>query len=210
MAAATAGRRRRGVPPLTGGTPIPLPVGQSVDLTGPQGAALLERYEAALRAEGFVVEPTLHALLGSDGGVPPTVATVVAERRLRRAPIQRPTRVTIAVLLGCGIALGALDAYVVGAVVVAFPWAAAGAAGAAILWARYGRVYESEVVALAIGRVEGAGGPRTVLGWSAGRVRSTVFGGARTESSVVDCPVPLMEALGRIVRGPVAAPTVPT
>jgi len=153
---------------------------------------------AASRAGGAAVPP------------PPTSGrTQYAERDVRRVPTHTGMRISIGVLVGAGICLGAVDGVLVGGLWYTFPWFLGGVVGAALLWWRYGRTYESWVIAVRFSgeSVVGAaanGEPLplatgTVV-WSAGRVRSVLFAGVRTAVGVLDCPIPLMESLGGVVR----------
>jgi len=111
--------------------------------------------------------------------------------------------------VGAGICLGAVDGLLIGGLWYTFPWFLGGLAAAGLLWWRYGRTYESEVIAaqfsgmavVARGAAATAGRPSNgIVVWSAGRVRSVLFAGTRTAIGVIDCPIPLMESLGGVVR----------
>ncbi len=152
---------------------------------------------------GFtVVESSLGTALGSGNPVGPgEPGELYAERHVRRVAAGRPVRASIAALVGAGAALGGLDAYVVGSMILAAPWVAAGVFVALFLWLRYGRSYESEVVGVALLPPEaGSPGEQPGVVWTAGRIRSVTLGGSRAAVEVVDCPVALMEALSRMVH----------
>ena len=134
---------------------------------------------------------------------------LIAERKVRRVATSRSMRVSMAILVGAGAGLGGLDLFVAGSWVYAVPWVLVAAVGAFLLWLRYGRSYESEVVAVSVlpstaapeRPTGGASGPDAALvTWSAGRIRSVAFAGVRAAVDVKDCPVSLMEALAQMVR----------
>jgi hypothetical protein len=116
---------------------------------------------------------------------------------------------SMAVLLAAGVGLGALDVLVGGSWMYAVPWVVVAGLGSLLLWLRYGRSYESEVVAVSLrplpaeaSRPAGAKsrpGESLVL-WSAGRIRSVAFAGVRAAVDVKDCPVTLMDTLAQMVR----------
>jgi len=118
--------------------------------------------------------------------------TVFAERNVRRVATHTGMVVSMGVLVGAGIALGAVDGLLIGVLLYTFPWFLVGLGAAGALWWRYGRTYESEVVAATL--------TAGVVIWNAGRVRSVLFAGVRTAVGVIDCPIPLMEGLGSMAR----------
>src|SRR5208282_811884 len=197
--------------PLRSVDRLPLPVGQKVPVPLQTRDKVVSAVSSAVGLGGFtLVESSLGQSPGSGTALPlGDAGELYAERNVRRVATGRPVRASIAVLVGAGAALGGLDAYVVGSVILAAPWVAAGVFVALFLWLRYGRSYESEVVAVALlapaamppGPADGA--PPSDLSavvWTAGRVRSITYAGARTAVAVVDCPVSLMEALARMVH----------
>jgi hypothetical protein len=134
---------------------------------------------------------------------------LIAERKVRRVATSRSMWVSMAVLVGAGAGLGGLDLFVAGSWVYAVPWVVVAAIGAFLLWLRYGRSYESEVVTVSVlpstaapeRPAGGASAPgATLVIWSAGRIRSIAFAGVRAAVDVKDCPVSLMEALAQMVR----------
>jgi hypothetical protein len=196
-------------PPLRSVDQLPLPVGQWVSVPDHSQASFVGAASRGVAVERFtIVESSLaqgadRAALGRASG------SLVAERNIRRAETSVPMRMSMVVLLAAGVALGALDAYVVGTVILATPWVGTGGAIALYMWFRFGRSYESEVVTVAILAPAAVSDARpgtdstkepTRLLWTAGRVRSVNFDGVRTAVEVVDCPVSLMEAIGRMIR----------
>jgi hypothetical protein len=132
-----------------------------------------------------------------------------AERSVKRVATDTTMHVALVGLVAAGVGLGALEAYLFGGAQYAIPWCLGGLALAGLLWWRYGRTYESEVIVVSVSvpllqnhdTSEPTGTVRREeVSWSAGRVRSILFGGTRTAVSVKDCPVPLMEALAGAVR----------
>jgi len=190
--------------PLSSANRLPLPVGQKVPARVQTREKVISAISNAVELGGFtVVESSLGSSQASGNPFGPSEpGELYAERNVRRVAAGRPVRASIAVLVGAGAALGGLDAFVVGAVILAAPWVAAGVFVALFLWLRYGRSYESEVVGVAL-LSGGAASPGELLSvvWTAGRIRSVTFGGSRTALEVVDCPVSLMEALSRMVHG---------
>ena len=164
---------------------------------------------AALDAEGFAIVPTLAA--------PPDDRSLLAEKNVRRVATHVSTRVTMGVLVAAGVGLGGVDAYLAGSLIYGVPWFAIGFGIAGLMWWRYGRTFESDVVRVIVrlprgGSRDSLGPPGPLeVGWGAGRVRSVLFSGERTTVAVVDCPVPLMESLSRAVHRFEAEcrPTVP-
>jgi hypothetical protein len=182
--------------PLRSYPEFALPVGQRVRGSGRGSEALVEAARSALAAQGFrSVTPTR-----SDPT--PLRPIVVAERELHRVRMQPSMRVAVWVLVGAGALIGVLDSLVVGTWALLLLWLAAFGLVGFLLWLRYGRQYESELVlAVAIAATEPGrdpGGADLVI--RGGRVRFIGFDGARTPTEVVDCPVPLMDALAAAVR----------
>ena len=160
---------------------------------------------------GFNVVQSTIAAPGESTGPPgkPAVGTLVAERKVRRVATSRSMSFSMAVLLAAGVGLGALDVLVGGSWTYAVPWVLVAGIGSLLLWLRYGRSYESEVVAVSLlplptgasRPAEAESRPReSLLLWSAGRVRSVAFAGVRLAVDVKDCPVTLMDALAQMVR----------
>ena len=194
-------RSVRGLPPLRDLEQFSMPVGQQVRVPAEPFPAIPAAISRTVTGAGFTVEASG---MPTDGSVPPggvRPSTVIAERNVRAVPTHGSTRLAAAVLFGAGVALGGLDAYLVAEPTLAVPWAAGGAVAALLLWFRYGRTFESEVVSVRLATPDppGTAALATVV-WTAGRVRSVIFAGTRTAVGVVDCPIPLMEALGRSVR----------
>ena len=186
------GREGTGLP-LRSYPAIALPVGQRIGGGGRAPAELVAAVTEALVAEGFRAETPLRPEPA------PPAAVVVAERNLRRVQMQPAMRAAVWVLAASGAAIGVLDALIIGTWVILPLWFVAFALVGFLLWLRYGRRYESEMV-LAIAVPTPPGGPAADLLLSAGRVRSLGYDGARTPIEVVDCPVPLMEGLASVVR----------
>lgn len=199
----------RGLLPLRAMERYPMPVEQRAAVSAVRPDALATALSDALSFGGFTPAP----LAGeSRASVPPSLVagrTQYAERNVRRVPTHTAMRVSMGVIVGAGISLGAVDGVLVGGIWYTFPWFLGGVAGAGLLWWRYGRTYESEVLAVRFSGRPAPGTPPagplatpvtgTVL-WSAGRVRSVLFAGVRTAVGVLDCPIPLMESLGGVVR----------
>jgi hypothetical protein len=204
-------RRSANVSPLRSIDRLGLPVGQKVPVPLWAQEKVVSAVSNAMGMGGFaIVQSSLLTSPGANGALHPGESgELYAERNVRRVATRRPVRASIAVLVGAGAALGGLDAYVVGAVILAAPWVAAGVFVALFLWLRYGRSFESEVVAVVLlapgastsGATDGAPSvePSSAL-WTAGRIRSVSFGGTRLAVEVVDCPVSLMETLARMVH----------
>ncbi len=204
-------RTSRNATPLRSIDRLALPVGQKVPVPLRAQKRVVSAVSNAVRMAGFaIVQSSLPTSPGASGALRPGESGVLyAERNVRRVATQRPVRASIAVLVGAGAALGGLDAYVVGAVILAVPWVASGVFVALFLWLRYGRSYESDVVAVVL-LEPGSSTPDTTGGassgerssalWTAGRVRSVTFAGTRMAVGVVDCPVSLMETLARMVH----------
>ena len=134
---------------------------------------------------------------------------LVGERKVRRVATAASMRASIAILLGAGVGLGGLDMIIVGSVIYAVPWVAVAGVGSFLLWLRYGRTYESEVIEVSAaltpprqgGWTSGAPNePTAEVDWRVGRIRSVAFSGARAAVDVVDCPVSLIDSLVRAVR----------
>lgn len=143
------------------------------------------------------------------GFQPPAVRTgfgaswaLVGERGFRRRGTSSMTRIPIAVVLGAGIALGALDAYIVGSVVVGVYWTLGGAVIAGLFWLRYGGTYESDLFVVTVARPtkDAAPGPAAVsVIFTAGRMQSHVRGSVR-EPRVVWTPLRLAREVGALSK----------
>jgi hypothetical protein len=186
-----------------------MPVGQSAKVPPTRNRSVSPAFSAALDSGGFALVPSSPPLTDRSGGIAWDGRTVFAERYVRRVGTHTGMQVSMGVLVGAGICLGAVDGLLVGGLWYTFPWFLGGLAAAGLLWWRYGRTYESEVIAARFlgaprsghGPVEGTGAPAGgIVVWSAGRVRSVLFSGTRTAVGVLDCPIPLMEGLGGVVR----------
>ena len=204
-------RPRRKVAPLRSADRLALPVGQNASVPEPLPGDIVGGIQRAVAAGGFALVESSMPRPAADANVSVDrlFGTLIAERKVRRVTTSRSMRVSMAVLVGAGAGLGGLDLFVGGSWLYAAPWVVVAVIGAFVLWLRYGRNYESEVVAVsiipsAVPREGGRGGvslsPSTTLLWSAGRIRSVAFAGVRAAVDVKDCPVPLMETLGQMVR----------
>ncbi len=202
-------RRILGPPPIRSVDRLSLPVGQRVPVPLAPGVAVSSAVSTAVEEGGFTVVGD--RLLQSPNGDRLGAEThlLSAERSVRRVATDTPMHVALGGLMGAGVGLGALEAYLFGGPQYAIPWCLGGLALAGLVWWRYGRTYESEVIVVSVSSpptqerepaaTTGAGAGENVA-WSAGRVRSILFGGTRTAVGVKDCPVPLMEALSGVVR----------
>lgn len=205
-------RELRRAAPLRYADRLRLPVGQQISIPIRSPDSVAQGILSAVSGGGFaVVEANWTSLPGSPApdGDRFSGGSLIAERKVRRVRTATSMRVSIAVLLGAGVGLGGLDVLIIGSVVYALPWVAVAAAGAFVLWLRYGRTYESEVIAVSASvssaalegeTVDSSGRPSAAVAWSVGRIRSVAFAGARAAVDVVDCPVSLMETLVRAVR----------
>lgn len=204
-------RTPRRVAPLRYADRLTLPVGQKVSASGRSRDALVRGILSVVGQSDFtIVESTLgsaaEAPAADDGG---DAGGLIAERKVRRVATGAPMRTSIAVLLGAGIGLGGLDMIIAGSVIYAVPWIALAGIGAFLLWLRYGRTYQSELMAVAVSYprpspggapFDASSGPTAEVYWSVGRIRSVAFAGARAAVDVEDCPVALMETLVRVLR----------
>lgn len=202
-------RPLRRVPPIRSIDQYPLPVGQNVVVLVRSPEEVPSAARAALGASGFTVVQTSGTSMSGNAAPESRPPVLFAERSVRRVETHISMRMSVGVLVGAGVSLGAVDGLILGKAIYAFPWIGVGLIGAGILWWRYGRSFESEVVALHCSPLpqdrssstEGSGAaPRMNAAWSAGRVRSVLFAGSRTAVGVVDCPIPLMEDLSKVVR----------
>ena len=198
-----------GLPPLSSVDRYPLPVSQTVVL--PPGALPRASRVATslLQTGGFTLVPRPRDPEHADAEPNAEGDVVYAERSALRVATHISMLATVGVLVGAGISLGAVDALVFGNLLYAAPWIAVGVVGASVLWWKYGRGYESELVAVHVLTVahgarplgeSPATSPVGEVMWSAGRVRSVLFAGTRTVVGVVDCPIPLMRTLGAMAR----------
>jgi hypothetical protein len=199
----------RGLRPLRSVDRMPLPVGQKVGLPSRPPGTVSSAVSTAVQEGGFTIVETNLAQ-------PPEVAApmtqnhrLFAERSVRRVATDQRMRVSLWALVGAGVGLGALDAFLFGRAVAALPWCLGGLVLAGLVYWGYGRTYESEVIVVSVSTPELADprGPAAAgvvspghMAWNVGRVRSILFGGARTAVAVKDCPVPLMEALATAVH----------
>jgi len=203
-------RPPRMIAPLRYADRLTLPVGQKVSAAGRSWEALVQGILSALGGSDFkVVESTLGSAPGNHGAGDGSAGELLAERKVRQVGAGASMRLSIAVLVGAGVGLGALDMYIAGSVVYAVPWIALAGLGAFLLWFRYGRMYQSEVMAVEVTFRPAAQGPagsepshdRTAeVAWRVGRIRSVAYAGSRAAVDVEDCPVALMDALVRAVR----------
>lgn len=199
----------RGLLPLRAIERYPMSVGQSASIVGAPPDAVSAAFSAALDSGGFSLVPVARPTETENGGGLVSGRTVFAERNVRRVATHAGMIVSMSVIFGAGVALGAVDGILVGGIWYTFPWFFGGAAAAGLLWWRYGRTYESEVIAvqllgssptgLAPASRPGSVASGTVV-FKAGRVRSVAFSGTRTAVGVLDCPISLMESLGGVVR----------
>ena len=202
-------RRILGPPPLRSADRFPLPVSQRVQVPPRPPEAVALAVSTAVKEGGFTVVESPRARR-SEGTVPAAGDRFVfAERSVHRVATDAAMRVSLGSLIGAGVGFGALEAFLFGGAVVALPWCLGGLGLAGLIWWRYGRTYESEVIVVSVSAPQEedprssdptAAGPRRHVALSAGRVRSVLFGGTRTAVGVKDCPVRLMEALTRVVR----------
>jgi len=202
-------RRLVGPPPIRSVDRLPLPVGQRVPVPPAPDETVSSAVSVAVEERGFFVVET-RLVRRPEGAAPGTGARLLsAERSVRRVATDTSMRVSLGALMAAGAGLGALEAYLFGGAQYAIPWCLGGLALAGLLWWRYGRTYESEVIVVSVSAPPAANratseptgtGAREHVAWSAGRVRSILFGGSRTAVGVKDCPVPLMDALTGAVR----------
>lgn len=201
--------------PLRSADRLSLPVGQDVLARVHPERGIDRAIREAVAAGGFsVVESTLTIPGDSTGSSNrPASGILIAERKVRRVATSGSMRVSIIVLVAAGAGLGGLDLFVGGSWTYAVPWVVIAAVGAFLLWLRYGRSYESEVIAVSLIGLPAEpsslpdaqpppGGPSetSLVRWSAGRIRSVAFAGIRAAVDVKDCPIPLMDALTQAVR----------
>lgn len=202
-------RQIRGLAPVSSVDGLALPVRQEMTIPFETAEVLRSAAARALSAGGFeVVDARASGRVRKAATLAAeTPGQIYAERNVRRAPTHASMRLAIVVIVGAGVALGALDALLVGTVVYGFIWVAAAVLVAGVLWVRYGRTFVSEVAEVRLAGPGGSmptgptgrvGSSRVVL--SGGRIRSIFFDGRRTAVSVVDCPVPLMEALAAVAH----------
>lgn len=208
---AAARRPGRRTAPLRSAEQISLPVGQNVRAPiCPEGGLDSAIRDVVISGGFHVVQSTMAAPGVSTGGPSqPAAGTLIAERKVRRVATSRSMRFSMAVLVSAGVGLGALDVLVAGSWTFAVPWVVVAGIGSFLLWLRYGRSYESEVVAISLRPLpaeasrpaEGESRPgESLVLWSAGRIRSVAFAGVRAAVDVKDCPVTLMETLAQMVR----------
>jgi len=197
--------------PLRSAERVTLPVGQNVRAPLRIEGGLDQAIREVVRAGGFSVVQSSLAAVREPAPSPGEVAsgTLIAERKVRRVATSRSMRFSIVVLVGAGVGLGALDVLVGGSWTYAVPWVVVAGIGSFLLWLRYGRSYESEVVAVSLlplptgpsRHPSPVPGPEdSLVLWSAGRIRSVAFAGTRAAVDVKDCPVPLMETLAQMVH----------
>lgn len=198
------------LPTLSLAASLRFSVGQSVALRAVPAGRALAQAEETLRERGFRVSPPASsAVAKASGGAGSEGVTVrVAERDVRRGPMDRPVVEAVVALLGGGIVLGVVETLLAGTPFYAGPWVLGAALVSLALWLRYGRTFESDViVALVRARVDagGSGGedlasarpasPVEVL-WQTGRVRSVLHGGRRIAVRVIEChPVQVRELI---------------
>ncbi len=205
----TPPRPVEGLPPLRSVDRYPLPVSQMVTVPPGTSERVASVATALLRNGGFTLVALPSSGSPTDPGSHLAGTVVFAERSAQRVATHASMLATVGVLVGAGISLGAVDGLVFGSLIYALPWVVVGIVGAGVLWWRYGRGYESEVVGVhltpaPLGKPGSVSDPSSPGGgevvWSAGRVRSVLFAGTRTVVGVVDCPIPLMRALGGFAR----------
>jgi len=204
-------RYRRGllpVPELTLPGDLALPFRQELRVPVGDWGDLAPQVAATLETAGYRVvvvrERRRAKRLPSTPRPPPPV--VIAERNRHPIRMLRPMRVSIWALFAGGMVLGAFDTVAVGNPIVILPWVLVAAGIAALFWYRWGRSYESDVVAVTwqaggASRV-GDGPPMSTvprLVWWGGRVRSDIRGGSRTAVQA-EYVTPLAGELGTLAR----------
>ncbi len=185
-----------------------MPVSKRVLLATSHPPTLRTAVTKALASGGFAPIAASPGARGEGGELPVQgeIEPQYGERRVRRTATSSSTRASMAVLIASGALLGLLDAFVVGSAILLIPWLGVGVGAAGFIWLRYGRTYESEVIAVAPALttsasddpVDSSGSPALV--WSVGRVRSVGYAGSRTAVGVPDCPVSLIDTLTAVAR----------
>ena len=202
-------RRIVALAPVSSVERLSLPVGQRVLVPFAPDEMVSTAVSTAVKAGGFTIVEPRRARRGTKAPPGPETHLLSAERAVRRVATDSPMRVSLVAMVAAGVGLGALEAYLFGGAQYAVPWCLGGLALAGLLWWRYGRTYESEVIVVSVSAAPNSGRgasestgtiTRRLVTWSAGRVRSLLFSGTRTAVAVKDCPVPLMEALAGAVR----------
>jgi hypothetical protein len=169
--------------PLQLAPDFPLPIRKDVRVPVVPWPQVADAVRATLRAAGFDV------IVGLERPDPASVRAgrphrfrAIAERGRMGAPMTPASRLSVYTLLGAGIGLGIFDAVAVNDAVLALPWAIGGITVAVLLWYRYGRSFESDVVVVVL---RGALSPTgelpagASLAWLAGHVFSEVRAGDR-------------------------------
>lgn len=164
-----------------------------------------------LRDHGFRVSslPYELRLSTSEGSLTEVREVQIAERNLRRGPTNPPALHAVLALVGAGLVLGILETYLAGSVVYALPWVVATLAFSLVLWLRYGRTFESDVIVAtardtseASDRSLAAAGPvvSPEVFLEAGRVQSALHGGKRIAVRLLDCPPAHIRELVSVVH----------
>ena len=204
----SAGAGTTRFPPLRSPGEIALPVSKRVLLPTSNPPTVRAAVTKALESGGFtpVADPPVARGDGGELSVHEGLEPHFGERRVRRTATSSSTRASMSVLIASGALLGLLDAFVVGSAILLIPWVGVGVGAAGFIWLRYGRTYQSEVIAVVpVSTTAGSddpGGPANPPGllWSVGRVRSVGYAGSRTTVGVPDCPVSLIDTLTAVVR----------
>ncbi|MGA9840435.1 MAG: hypothetical protein WBF81_03890 [Thermoplasmata archaeon] len=203
-------RKRFGLPPLGTPDPATFPYRQVIACPGAEVELSTRLARETLSTLSFDVVRS-GALSDTPTVAAPGRTVILAERNVRHDTADLRVRATVAILLGCGIALGALNAAILVSA-VAFPaWVGIFSILALVVWYSYGRSFRSDVVFVLIDRLPGAGsdagaaggtpGAHTVT-WVAGRVRSdigTVANQPARRPVRVDAAFALVRVLGTLV-----------
>jgi hypothetical protein len=194
-------------PPLRSPGEISLPVSKRVLVTASSLPALDGAVVAALTSGGFAaVRESAETHSESDElSVQSGTPSHFGERRVRRVATSSSIKASVGILIAAGALLGVIDAFVVGSAVLLIPWLGVGLGASGFIWLRYGRTYQSELIAVVpvptppSDEADGPAAAVTLL-WSVGRIRSVGYGGSRTSLGVQDCPVALIETFTSVVR----------
>lgn len=203
-------RQRRGLlpaPELTLPGDLALPFRQELRVPVGDWGTLTPHIAATLEAAGYRVVGSARPRRSKRPPLsPPSASVTVGERNRHPIRMLRPMRASIWALFAGGLVLGAFDTIAVGNPLVLIPWVLVAAGIAALFWYRWGRSYESDVVAVTwhAGRGGEEGGvpaasavPRLV--WWAGRVRSDIRGASRT-AVAAEYVTSLAGELGNLTR----------
>jgi hypothetical protein len=196
---------RAGLLPLHLDPDLHLPLRQEVRLPSLPPAQLAVAVRSTLDAAGFAIVSGFGVRRpgvpdGSHGSPPPYEG--YGERGRTMVPMSSASKTSVYTILGAGLGLGIFDAVSIGAPLVAFPWVGGAVAITILLWLRYGRSFQSDVVAVVL-RPTRATAPTapegTMVVLLGGRVRSDVRAGDRTGHSAAAAPA-VARALGQLAR----------